>query len=210
MTLKCKICGISDSKTLDFIINHKYPPQFIGFIVNYPKSRRFIEFEKLNDLINIDKKKISFVAVLVKPNHEILERIKDLNFDFYQIYDCTPEEIRHIKQKYKKKKIITAITVKNNNDVNKYQEYLDVTDIYLFDSKGYEKSLSFDHSLIKNLNVKKDLMIAGDISIDDNFENYKKIANIIDISGGLETSGLKDYSKIEIFLNKLKLVNNET
>ena len=209
MTLKCKICGISDSKTLNFIINHKYPPQFIGFIVNYPKSRRFIEFEKLNDLINIDKKKISFVAVLVKPNHEILERIKDLNFDFYQIYDCTPEEIRHIKQKYKKK-IITAITVKNNNDVNKYQEYLDVTDIYLFDSKGYEKSLSFDHSLIKNLNVKKDLMLAGDISIDDNLENYKKIANIIDISGGLETSGLKDISKIEIFLNKLKLVNNET
>ena len=209
MTLKCKICGISDSKTLNFIINHKYPPQFIGFIVNYPKSRRFIEFKKLNDLINIDKKKISFVAVLVKPNHEILEKIKDLNFDFYQIYDCTPEEIRYIRQKYSKK-IITAITVKNNNDVNKYEEYLDVTDIYLFDSKGYEKSLSFDHSLIKNLNVKKDLMLAGDISIDDNLENYKKIANIIDISGGLETSGLKDNSKIEIFLNKLKLVNNET
>ena len=209
MTLKCKICGISDSKTLNFIINHKYPPQFIGFIINYPKSRRFIEFEKLNDLINIDKKKISFVAVLVKPNHEILEKIKDLNFDFYQIYDCTPEEIRYIRQKYGKK-IITAITVKNKNDVSKYKEYLDVTDIYLFDSKGYEKSLSFDHSLIKNLNVKKDLMIAGDISIDDNLENYKKIANIIDISGGLETSGLKDISKIEIFLNKLKLVNNET
>ena len=209
MTLKCKICGISDSKTLNFIINHKYPPQFIGFIVNYPKSGRFIEFEKLNNLINIDKKKISFVAVLVKPNHEILEKIKDLNFDFYQIYDCTPEEIKYIRQKYRKK-IITAITVENNNDINKYKQYLDVTDIYLFDSKGYEKSLSFDHSLIKNLNVKKELMLAGDISIDDNLENYKKIANIIDISGGLETSGLKDYSKIEIFLNKLKLVNNET
>ena len=209
MTLKCKICGISDSKTLNFIINHKYPPQFIGFIINYPKSRRFIEFEKLNDLINIDKKKISFVAVLVKPNHEILEKIKDLNFDFYQIYDCTPEEIKYIRQKYRKK-IITAITVKNKKDVSKHKEYLDVTDIYLFDSKGYEKSLSFDHSLIKNLNFKKDLMLAGDISIDDNLENYKKIANIIDISGGLETSGLKDNSKIEIFLNKLKLVNNET
>ena len=112
MTLKCKICGISDSKTLNFIINYKYPPQFIGFVVNYPKSRRFIEFEKLNDLINIDKKKISFVAVLVKPNHEILEKIKDLNFDFYQIYDCTPEEIGYIKQKYRKK-IITAMIIRD-------------------------------------------------------------------------------------------------
>ena len=209
MSLKCKICGISDSKTLNFIINHKYPPQFIGFVVNYPKSRRYIEFENLNNLLNIDKKKIFFVAVLVKPNKEILEKIKNLNFDFYQIYDCTPDEIKYIKQKYQKK-IITAITVKNSDDVNKYKEYIDFTDIFLFDSKGYEKSLSFDHSLIKNLNVKKDLMLAGNISIDDNLENYKKIANIIDISGGLETSGLKDISKIEIFLNKLKLVNNET
>ena len=209
MSLKCKICGISDSKTLNFIINHKYPPQFIGFVVNYPKSRRYIEFENLNDLLNIDKKKIFFVAVLVKPNEEILEKIKNLNFDFYQIYDCTPDEIKYIQQKYQKK-IITAITVKNSDDVNKYKEYIDFTDIFLFDSKGYEKSLSFDHSLIKNLNVKKELMLAGDISIDDNLENYKKIANIIDISGSLETSGLKDNSKIEIFLNKLKLVNNET
>ena len=209
MTLRCKICGISDSKTLNYIANHKYPPQFIGFIVNYPKSKRHVEFEKLNDLININKKKIFFVAVLVKPNHEILEKIKDLNFDFYQIYDSTPEEIKYIKQKYQKK-IITAITVKNSDDVNTYKEYIDVTDIYLFDSKGYEKSLSFDHSLIKNLNVKKDLMLAGNININDNLENYKKIADIIDISGGLETSGLKDISKIEFFLNKLKLINNET
>ena len=34
MTLKCKICGVSDSKTLKYLINHEYSPQFIGFIVN--------------------------------------------------------------------------------------------------------------------------------------------------------------------------------
>ena len=53
-------------------------------------------------------------------------------------------------------------------------------------------------------------MLAGNIKINDNLENYKKITDIIDISGGLETSGLKDISKIEIFLNKVKKVNNET
>ena len=204
-----KICGVSDPKTLDYILKHPCPPKFIGFITNFKKSKRYVEFDKLNEVINFDKNKINFVSVLVNPTNEILEKIKDLNFDFYQIYDCTPEEIKYIRQKYRKK-IITAITVENNNDINKYKQYLDVTDIYLFDSKGYEKSLSFDHSLIKNLNIKKELMLAGDISIDDNLENYKKIANIIDISGSLETSGLKDNSKIEIFLNKLKLVNNET
>ena len=40
-------------------------------------------------------------------------------------------------------------------------------------------------------------------------ESYKKIVDIIDISGGLETSGLKDISKISIFLNKIKQINDE-
>ena len=48
------------------------------------------------------------------------------------------------------------------------------------------------------------LMIGGNIQINDNLENLKKIADIIDISGGLETAGLKDSSKIELFLNKIK------
>jgi phosphoribosylanthranilate isomerase len=53
-------------------------------------------------------------------------------------------------------------------------------------------------------------MLAGNIQIEDNLENYKEIADIIDISGGLETFGLKDISKINIFLNKIKKINDET
>ena len=41
-------------------------------------------------------------------------------------------------------------------------------------------------------------------------ENFNKIADIVDISGGLETSGYKDISKIEIFLNKFKNLKDET
>ena len=201
-----KICGISDLNTLDFIINHPYPPQYIGFICNYKKSSRYVEVEKLNELLTLDKKKSNFVAVLVKPDEDILEKIKHLPFDYYQIYDCTPEEIKEIKQKYNKK-IITALTIKDETDVEKYQLFSEVTDIYLFDSKGYEKSMAFDHSLINKIKITKPLMIAGNIQVNDNLENYKKIADIIDISGGLETSGVKDKSKIDIFLNKVK---NET
>jgi len=204
-----KICGISDLDTLNFIINHPYPPQFIGFICNYKKSSRYVEIEKLNKLLRLDKKKSNFVAVLVKPDEDILEKIKHLPFDYYQIYDCTVEEIKTIKKKYNKK-IITALAVKNKSDVQKYLLFSKVTDIYLFDSKGYEKSMAFDHALIKNIKVNKPLMIAGNIQINDNLENYKKIADIIDISGGLETSGVKDKSKIDIFLNKIKQVQNET
>ncbi|MFL2853989.1 MAG: phosphoribosylanthranilate isomerase [Candidatus Pelagibacter sp.] len=205
----CKICGIKDLDTLNFIINHPYSPQFIGFICNYKKSSRYVEVEKLNELLALDKKNSNFVAVLVKPDEDILEKIKHLPFDYYQIYDSTPEEIKEIKKNYNKK-IITALTVKNESDVKKHNLYSEVTDIYLFDSKGYEKSMAFDHELIQKIKINKPLMLAGNIQINDNLENYKKIADIIDISGGLETSGVKDKSKINIFLNNMKQVHNET
>ena len=147
------------------------------------------------------------MAVLVKPNTKILEEIKDLPFDYYQLYDCSPEEIKKIKNNYNKK-VITALTVESKKDFENYQNYNDVTDIFLFDSKGYEKSMSFDHKLIENKKINKEIMLAGNIQIDDKLENYKKIADIIDISGGLETSGLKDISKIEIFLKKIKELND--
>ena len=204
-----KICGISDIDTLKFLINHPHPPQFIGFICNYKKSSRYIEAEKLSKLLSLDKKKSNFVAVLVKPDENILEKIKHLPFDYYQIYDCTPEEIKEIKQKYNKK-IITALTIKDEIDVQKHLLFYEVTDIYLFDSKGYEKSMAFDHSLIEKIKIGKPVMIAGNIQVNDNLENYKKIADIIDISGGLETSGVKDKSKIDMFLNKVEHIQNET
>ena len=53
-------------------------------------------------------------------------------------------------------------------------------------------------------------MLAGNIKFNDNLKNYEKIANYLDLSGGLETSGLKDKSKIDIFLNNLNKLKNET
>ena len=207
--MKSKICGIFDSETLKYLTKHPSPPQYIGFIVNYPKSKRFVNHTQLKELLRIDKKNSKYVAVLVRPDSNVLEKIKNLPFDYYQIYDCSPAEIKAILEKYNKK-IIVAITVKDQNDVVKYMDYNELADIMLFDSKGYEKSISFDHQLIKNLKTNKELMLAGNIQIEDNLEKYKEIADTIDISGGVETSGLKDISKINIFLKKIKQINDET
>ena len=207
--MQVKICGISDSITLKFLTEHPLSPKFIGFIVNYPKSKRYVEINKLKDLLKIDKKNSSYVAVLVKPDTKILEDIKNLPFDYYQVYDCDPKEIKDIREIYNKK-IVTAFTVQSLDDVKKYNLYSDVSDIFLFDSKGYEKSMSFEHELIKNIKFNKEVMLAGNIQVNDELEKFKKIADIIDISGGVETSGVKDVSKIEIFLNKIKKINDET
>ena len=204
--MKAKICGVKDEKTLRFILDHKYPPNFIGFISNFPKSKRFIEIDTLKYLTNINRKNVKFVAVLVDPADEILEKIKNFNFDYYQLYDVSPQKTKIIRTKYKKK-IITALTIKDKKDVNKYKDYLNISDIFLFDGKGYEKSIGFQHSLLEDLPNNIEKMIAGDIKYDDNLDNFKKIANIIDLSGSLETEDNKDLKKIDIFLNNLKELN---
>ena len=195
-----KICGISDPETLNYILNHNHKPTMIGFITNYEKSKRFVKLEKLKDLINIDKKQVKFVSVLVNPDNEILEKIKDLNFDYYQLYDVNPTRTKEIKSKFKKK-IITALTISSKDDVIKYKDFSEISDIILFDSKGYAKSESFDHSLLDDVPDELNKMIAGNIQIDD-IPNFKNKDFIIDLSGALEDqNGKKDINKIDKLLN---------
>ena len=73
--MKTKICGICDPSTLKYITNHPYPPDYIGFIVNYKKSKRFVEFNDLKKLVEINRKKSKYVAVLVKPTDMELKKI---------------------------------------------------------------------------------------------------------------------------------------
>ena len=200
--IRSKICGVSDQETLKYIINHKYHPQFVGFICNYSKSKRYVEFDKLAKLIDIDRKSISFVAVLVDPNDLFLEKIKNLNFDYYQLYDVSPEKTKKIKKKYDKK-IITSLTIENKKDVEKYKDYQDNSEIINFDSKGYEQSIGFDHTLLKDIPSSIDKMIAGNIKIED-IPNFNNTSYIIDVSGALENEkGVKDINKIDKFLNSV-------
>jgi len=197
-----KICGISDSKTLNYIINHQYPPQFIGIICNYSKSKRYVQFDKLVKLIDVDKKNISFVAVLVSPNDLFLEKIKNLNFDYYQLYDVSPEKTQKIKKIYNKK-IITSLTIENKKDVEKYKDYQLYSEIINFDSKGYEQSIGFDHELLQDVPSSINKMIAGNIKIED-IPNFKNTSYIIDVSSALESEkGVKDINKIDKFLNSV-------
>jgi len=195
-----KICGISDPKTLKYILNHSYPPNFVGFITNYKKSKRYVEHDKLKELLKIEKNQVNFTSVLVDPKNETLEKIKDINFDYYQLYDVGPERTREIKLKYKIK-IITALTVSSKDDVIKYKDYSEISDIILFDSKGYHKSESFDHKLLDVVPNEINKMIAGNIQIDD-ISNFKNKDYIIDLSGSLEEEkGKKDLDKIDKLLN---------
>ena len=202
-----KICGVSDLETLNYILNHQFPPRFVGFICNYKKSRRYVEYDKLKKLVNIKKNRTSFVSVLVDPDDKILEKIKLLNFDFYQLYDVNPEKTKIIKEKYKIK-IITALTINNQKDVDKYKDYDQISDLILFDGKGYEKSIGFNHELLSSIPNSVNKMIAGNIKIDD-IPKFKNKNCFIDLSGSLENKvGKKDLKKINKLLNFV--IKNET
>ncbi len=194
-----KICGISDPETLNYILNHPHPPKFIGFITNYKKSKRYIEYESLKNLVNVNKNKTNFVSVLVNPTNELLEKIKDLNFDYYQLYDVDPIRTMKIKEQYKIK-IISALTISNKKDVDRYKDYLEISNIILFDSKGYHRSESFDHNLLEQVPNEVNKMIAGNIQIDD-IPYFKNKDFIIDLSGSIENNeGKKDIYKIDRLL----------
>ncbi|MBD1145299.1 phosphoribosylanthranilate isomerase [Pelagibacterales bacterium SAG-MED34] len=202
-----KICGISDLETLNYIVNHQFPPRFVGFISNYKKSKRYVEYEKLKKLVNIKKKETSFVAVLVNPDNKILEQIKELSFDFYQLYDVSPEKTKIIKEKYNIK-VITALTIGSQKDVDIYKDYDEVSDLILFDGKGYEKSIRFNHELLNSIPNSINKMIAGNIKIED-IPKFKNKDYYIDLSGSLENErGKKDLKKIDKLLNLV--TKNET
>ena len=127
--MQAKICGIKSVNTLKYILNHKYPPNFIGFISNYKKSHRYLDLTSLKKLININKKGVNFVAVLVKPKITFLEKIKSLPFDYYQLYDVSPSMTRLIKKKYQIK-IISSITIKKFRDIQIYKMYENISVIF--------------------------------------------------------------------------------
>ena len=198
-----KICGVSDKETLEYILNHSNPPKFIGFITNYKKSKRYVKFDTLKKLTNTKRNNVSYVSVLVNPNDKILDKLKNLKIDYYQLYDVGPERTKFIKEKYNKK-IISSILVEKKQDVENYKFYRDISDIILFDGKGYEKSIGFDHSFLENIPNDITKMVAGNLNVDI-ISNLKLEDYFVDLSGSLENqTGKKDLEKINNLLNKIK------
>ena len=204
--MQIKVCGLTTTEQVETCID--YGTNFCGFILNYKKSHRFIDYKTAKQLTTIDKKNtVSYVGVLVDPTIEELKTFSSLNLDYFQIYgDFNEDQIAEIKSKYCKK-IIMALQIKKKEDVLKYKNYEKIADIILFDSSGLHQSLSWNYNWIKTVPSAVIKMLAGNINI-DMLENLKEIADIIDVSGALETDKVKDIIKIKEFLRKIKQIND--
>ena len=203
--MQAKVCGLKTTEQVESCVEHG--ANFCGFILNYRKSHRFIDYNTADRLTKINKKNTSYVGVLVNPTLNELQKFSNLNLDYFQIYgELDSEKINLIKSKYNKK-IIMALQIKKEIDVIKYKNYENIVDIILFDSSGLHKSLSWDFNWIKSVPSSVTKMLAGNINI-DMLENLKEITDIVDVSGALETDKVKDITKIKMFLEKVKKIND--
>ena len=204
--MKLKVCGLSNSIEVETCV--KNDVNFCGFILNYPKSHRFISLDKAKNLTEIHKINSKFVGVLVKPTEEELVNFSKLNLDYFQLYgDYGVEDLNKIRKNFNKK-IITTIQVKTKSDVNNYKKIENGSDIILWDSSGYEESLSWDYNWIRHISTKVEKMVAGNIS-SNKLDSLIGLADIIDVSGALETNKVKDINKIKDFIIRIKKINNE-
>ena len=203
--MEAKVCGLTTAEQVNACVD--YGANFCGFILNYKKSHRFVNYQRAEQLTKINKKNAAYVGVLVNPTTEELKTFSNLNLDYFQIYgDHSAEQIAEIKYKYNKK-IIVAIQIKEEKDILKYKTYESVAEIILFDSSSLHQSLTWNYNWIKAVPSPITRMLAGNISIDI-LENLKEITDIVDVSGALETDQVKDIIKIKKFLDKIKQIND--
>ena len=203
--MQAKVCGLKTAEEVKTCVSNN--ANYCGFILNYEKSHRFINYQIAEKLTQINKQSSFYVGVLVSPSEEEFKKFSNLNIDYFQIYgDYSEEQLKEIKIKYKKK-IIISLQIKQEQDILKYKIYEKVADIILFDSSGLHQSLSWNYNWIKQVPSFITKMLAGNINI-DMLENLKKITDIVDVSGALETDKVKDLNKIKNFLTEVKKIND--
>ena len=201
--MRVKICGLNPTRDVQLCIDLNV--NFLGFVF-YKKSPRNIDLDDVKILSKYNKKNSSFVAVTVNPTNEFIEKVILNNFDYIQLHGSeTRKRINEIK-KYNLK-IIKAIKIKEEADINKYREFNEA-DIILFDTPGMEKSMEFPKDLITKLPKGKKFAVAGSIS-EDNIKNITNLGvNFFDLSSNLENQvGYKDHLKIKSFMNNIKKIN---
>ena len=204
--MKLKACGLSNPIEIETCVSLNV--NYCGFILNYPKSHRYISLDKARELTKINKGNTKYVGVLVEPTIKQLNQFSELNFDYFQLYgNFHPDELISIKDKFKKK-IISSIQVKKKEDIDNYKLVESNSDIILWDSSGYEESLSWDYNWLKSVSTKVEKMVAGNITI-DKIKNLVNLADTIDVSGALETNKVKDINKIKEFTAEIKKISHE-
>ncbi len=197
---KIKICGLYRLEDIDFVNIKK--PDYAGFIIDFPKSHRSIEYKTARKLVFKLDKSITSVGVFVDKNVEYIEKYKNL-FDIIQLHGNENDNfIDRLREKMPEKQIWKAFKIKDEQDIKTAKS--SKADMVLLDN-GYGTGETFDWGKIENIG--RDFVIAGGINIcnaEEVIEKFNPYA--LDISSGVESDKKKDFDKIKQIITKIRSV----
>lgn len=188
---KVKICGIFREEDVAAINEAK--PDFIGFILNFPKSHRNITPEQARHFREMTDPDILTVGVFVDAEPEFAAELANTGvINIIQLHGHENEEYISCLRTLTNAQIWKSFIIENNEDISSAMRC--TADKVLLDG-GLGSGHTFDHSLLKN--VKRDYILAGGL----NESNLSDVISqlhpwAVDISSGCETNKLKDRSKI--------------
>lgn len=179
--MKVKICGITNADDINTINCCK--PDFAGFVMFFPKSKRNISPETAKNLIEMLDENISSVAVTVSPTLEQVKTIYECGFDYIQIHGEVAENV--LSNPYLK--VIRAFNV---SDLEKFDEYRLNPNIigYVFDAHEPGSGKTFDWTMLEKLpRDDKLFMLAGGLNPETVAKAIKAVKpNGVDVSSGVE------------------------
>ena len=201
---KVKICGITTKQDIEYI--NEYKPDFAGFVMFFPKSKRNIEPNTAKELLNNLISSVKSVAVMVKPTIEQIIIVKECGFDYVQIHGDADSSLLSSSP-------LPVIRAFNVSDINRFDEYSRIENIigYLFDSAVPGSGKTFDWTLLDRLprNNKKIFMLAGGLDAENVAAAIRQVKpDGVDVSSGVENdNGIgKCKEKIKAFILNAKSV----
>ena len=178
---RIKICGLRRPE--DIAAVNEARPDYCGFIVEYPKSRRSIDRTTLRELVRGLREKIVPVGVFVNAPKELVAELLE---------EGTQEYIQELKV-LTEKPLIQAFSIKSKEDVERARE--SVADYILLDQGSGGTGKVFDWSLVDE--VGRPYFLAGGLDV----ENLREAIGLlhpwaVDLSSSLEIDGMKNAGRI--------------
>lgn len=188
---KIKICGLRRMEDIEYV--NIALPDYIGFIIDFPKSHRNVSSKNVMQLKSELDKGIEAVGVFVNSPIDTIKQLCDEGaIDMIQLHGIEDNDFINKLKAVTDKEIIKAFIIDENFDIKTAEEC--ACDYVLFDG-GMGNGKNFPHEIIKN--VARPFFLAGGLSNDNLKEIITKVnPYCVDISTGVETDKKKDFEKI--------------
>lgn len=191
--MKIKLCGMFRDCDIDYANEAK--PDYVGFILGFPKSHRNIDAETARQLRSRLDTGIKAVGVFVNsPETTCAEYANCGIIDVIQLHgDEDADFIRRLRE-LTGAPIIKAAKIRTPEDIGRVQAL--GADYVLLDN-GTGTGEMFDHSLLDGAEIRQPFFLAGGLTP----ENLRWAAEsvrpyCVDLSSGVETDRLKDREKM--------------